>query len=365
VASEGIGTLDIHMVDLLSAYGSIANSGTLMPRTLILEVDDPSGKAIYPTPADVAVGKTVASPQASYIINNILEGNTIKSVNGYWAAWAITQGGKRRPAAYKTGTTDQRKDIDAFGYLPPPTDPAQPALAVGVWMGNSDATELKQKVTSVASSAALWNHIMTDVSKGLPIVEFTRPSGLVDVTVDAWSGLLPGPGTIATVKEMYIKGTQPTRVDNMHVQVQIDSATGLLWQDGCTGPAASKWYLDFSQVEPGFPTWQPFTEEWASRAAKGPGVAGGPERTRTTYFFDGFLLPFGKTWGGTFAPKDVCQPVSQCSGNGNGGGPPGPLPTPCPTPAPSGNPGPTPTPRKGTPPPPTLPPVPTIAPAPT
>jgi membrane peptidoglycan carboxypeptidase len=349
VASEGIGTLDIHMIDLLSAYGSIANSGTLMQRQLVLEVDDPTGQAIYPTPADVPVGSRVASPQASYIINNILEGNTIKSVNGSWAAWAIKSGGKRRPAAYKTGTTDQRKDIDAFGYLPPPTDPALPALAVGVWMGNSDATELRQKVTSVASSAALWNHIMTDVSKGLPIVEFKRPSGLVSVTVDGWSGLLPGPGTISTVKEIYIKGTQPTRVDNMHVQVQIDAATGLLWQDGCTGPAETGWYLDFSQVEPGFPRWQPFTQEWAARAAKGPGVAGGPKGTRTTYFFDGFLVPFGRTWGGKFAPKDVCQPVTQCNGNGGGGGGPGPLPTPCPTPGPSGSPGPSPSHGKATP----------------
>ena len=342
-----IGTMEVHMIDLLGAYGAIANGGVLMPRQVILEVKDNTGKVVYPTADDAPVGKQVASPQASWLISDILDGNTIKSVNSYWATWQIVDGGKRRPAAYKTGTTDDNKDIDAFGYVAPPEDPEAPAIAVGVWLGNSKAEPINP-VTSVSSSAPLWSHIMREVTKGTPIAPFKRPGGLVKVEVDAFSGMLPGPGTVRTVDEWFIEGTDKAlRKDDMHSTQQIDGATGLLWQDGCTGPMVNRAFLDFSQVEARFPEWQRYTEGWAARAARGPGVRGGPRRTPTAYFFDGFLVPFGRTWGGRFAPTEVCSaqpPICEEPG----GGPPTPEPSiivPCVTepPPPTEDPGPTPT----------------------
>jgi membrane peptidoglycan carboxypeptidase len=337
-----IGTIEVHMLDLLEGYGGIANGGVLMPRQVILEVRDNEGKLVYPAEGDEPVGTRVASEQAAWLISDILEGNTLKSVNAYWATWSITDGGKRRPAAYKTGTTDDNKDIDAFGYLAPPDDPDVPALAVGVWMGNSNGDPIRP-ITSVASSAGLWSNIMSEVSKGLPITDFKRPKGLTRVEVDAFSGLLPGPGTIRTVQEWFIDGTQPTRRSDIQVEKQIDDATGLLWQDGCNGPATSKYFLDFSGVEPAFPQWQRFTQGWASRAAKGPGVRGGPKRTSTSYFFDGYLVPFGRTWGGPFAPTEVCTTVPQPCPPGNGGNPFETPAIPCftPEPTPSDDPQPT------------------------
>ena len=336
-----IGTLEIHMIDLLGAYGAIANGGVLMPQQVIMEVKDHTGTVVYPTPEDTPVGKKVASPQASYIINDILEGNTIRSVNAYWASWQIVEDGKRRPAAYKTGTTDDNKDIDAFGYVAPPKDEKAPAIAVGVWLGNSDAVAINP-VTSVSSSAPLWSEIITEVTKGTPIAKFQRPDGIVERSVDTFSGMVPGPGTTSTVKELFIKGTEDSlRKDDMHVEKQVDQATGLLWADGCNGPMVNKQFLDFSQVEPRFPEWQKFTQGWAERAAKGPGVRGGPKRTPTSYFFDGFLVPFGHTWGGKFAPTEVCTSVQPCKQNG----PPTPVPSiilPCLTQEPT-PPGPTPT----------------------
>ncbi|NJD27629.1 MAG: hypothetical protein FIA92_04965, partial [Chloroflexi bacterium] len=328
-----IGTLEVHMLELLEAYGGIANGGVLMPRQLILEVRDNQGNIVYPAEGDTPVGTRVASEQASWLITDILEGNTLRGVNAYWATWSITEGGERRPAAYKTGTTDLNKDIDAFGYIAPPEDPDLPALAVGVWMGNSNADEIKT-ISSVASSAGLWSNIMRDVSKGMPITDFERPKGLKRVEVDAYSGLLPGPGTVRTVQEWFIDGTQPTRRSDIHVEKQIDQATGLLWEDGCVGPAVSEYFLDFSNVEPAFPAWQKYTQGWASRAAKGPGVRGGPKRTLTQYFFDGSLVPFGRTWGGKFAPTEVCTSVPPPCPPGNGGNPFETLPPGCETPAP-------------------------------
>jgi membrane peptidoglycan carboxypeptidase len=201
-----------------------------------------------------------------------------------------------------------------------------------VWMGNSDSMP-NNGTLSLASSAPVWSRILTEISQGLPIANFKRPAGLVDATVDAFSGLLPGPYTVKTVKEIYIKGTVPTQRDNIHVLVDIDQATGKLWTDGCTGPMVSQPFLDFSQVEKGFPSWQQYTQGWAARAAKGPGVAGGPRNDKTSYFYNFSFHPFGATWGGKFAPRDVCAPVAQC-GTGGGGPPtfPAPSTSPCPSP---------------------------------
>jgi hypothetical protein len=165
---------------------------------------------------------------------------------------------------------------------------------------------------------------MTEISQNLPIAKFKQPDGIVTETVDAFSGLLPGPGTVKTIKEIYIKGTEPTRKDNLHVTAQIDQATGLLWEDGCTGPMVTKTFLDFSQAEERFPQWQPYTQEWAQRAAKGVGVSGGPKHTRTMYFYNLSFHPFGATWGGPFKPTDVCSPLVFCP-------PEGGLPTPEPS----------------------------------
>jgi membrane peptidoglycan carboxypeptidase len=335
VVSQSIGTLDTHPAELLSAYGAIANGGVLMPRTTILQVADKDGNVVYPVAQQAPQGKPINSVQAAYIITNILSGNTIKAVNPPWAKWQILEKGKtRRPAAYKTGTTDDNKDVAAYGYLAPPKDPKAPALAVGVWMGNSDSTP-NSGVLSLASSAPVWSRILTEISQGLPMVDFKRPSGLEDATVDAFSGMLPGPGTVATVKEIYIKGTVPTRHDNLHVSLEIDKATGKLWQDGCTGPKVQGMFLDFSQAEPGFPAWQQYTEEWAQRAARGPGVTGGPRNTRTSYFYNFSFNPFGRTWGGRFAPTEVCSPVPTSCGVIGPIDPSAPPPTPCPSPSPS------------------------------
>ena len=52
-------------------------------------VKDKDGKSVYPATSDPVVGKRVASPQASYIITDILSGNTVKSINPIWGQWQI------------------------------------------------------------------------------------------------------------------------------------------------------------------------------------------------------------------------------------------------------------------------------------
>ncbi|MFH1475583.1 MAG: transglycosylase domain-containing protein [Chloroflexota bacterium] len=322
-ASIAIGTVVLHMIDLISAYGAIANGGVLVPRTMILEVRNAGGEKIWPLEGATTAGKRVVSAQAAFIMTDILASNTDPTQNPFWSKRAIVDGGKRRPAALKTGTTDATIDLAAVGFLAPPTDPKAPAFVVGAWMGNSDNSAPPRGVVALESAASLWQSFLTQASKGTPIAAFRRPPGLVQVSVDAYSGMRPGPFTTKQVKEWFIEDTVPTQVDNTKVGVEVDSATGDLWQEGCAGPKEVRGFLSLGAVESEFASWGKYNRGWLARAARGSGVSGGPERTRTTYFYGSGWYPFGRTWGAPFAPTKKCE-----------------IPAPSPTPIPSDSPGP-------------------------
>ena len=305
VTSMGIGTLETHPIDMLSAYSTIANGGVRMPRQLITKVLDENGRQVYPQGDTKPVGTEVISPQAAYIITDILAGNTQPKINPYWAEFAVYKGGKRRPAAYKTGTTNDNRDVHAYGYLAPPSSKNVPALAVGVWMGNSNNAPNRGSL-SLDSSAPLWSAIMQEVSKNHSIANFKAPSGLQTATVDAFTGLKPGPFTRKTVKELFIKGTVPRQRETIRVSREIDAASGLLWREGCAGPRVTRGFFNLNEVESNFPNWQKANRNWASRAAKGPGRRGGPEGTRTSYFYNNSFAPFGRSWGAPFPPSTKC-----------------------------------------------------------
>ena len=138
------------------------------------------------------------------------------------------------------------------------------------------------------------------------IAKFAPPAGLQTAKVDAFTGLKPGPFTKKTVEELFIKGTVPSERESIRVALDVDAASGLLWQDGCVGPRVSRGFFDLSEVESNFPAWQKANRLWAARAAKGSGVRGGPEGTRTTYFYNGAFAPYGRSWGAPFAPRERC-----------------------------------------------------------
>ncbi len=117
----------------------------------------------------------------------------------------------------------------------------------------------------------------------------------------------PGPTTRKTVQELFLPGTQPTKSASITVTLDVDAASGLLWQDGCVGPMVARSFIDLSKAESGFSRGsgrtrpgrrgQPADRAW-------PAV---PKHTRTSYFYGGGFYPYGLSWGGQFAPTRRCQ----------------------------------------------------------
>ncbi len=259
------------------------------------------------------------SPQGAFIMQDILQSNTDPRSNPWWSARALHEGGRRRPAALKTGTTNSEIDLAAMGFVAAPKDKNKPALAVGTWMGNSDNSAPPNGTVALETAASLWQAFFNDALRNEPIAQFNnQPKGLTQIRVDANSGLLPGPFTHRTFKEWFINNTGPKKVDDTKVGVEIDQATGKLWQDGCLGPMVTKGFMNLSDADAGWPQWQKYDRAWAARAARGVGVRGGPKGTPTAYFGFGGFFPFGATWGAPFPPTKKC-PI--------GGPTPSPLPS--------------------------------------
>ena len=91
-----------------AAYGTIANGGVRMPRQLITKVVDENGKQVWPLDDAKPEGTEVISPQAAYIITDILAGNTQPKVNPYWGEFAIYER-RHAPAGRLQDRHDERQ----------------------------------------------------------------------------------------------------------------------------------------------------------------------------------------------------------------------------------------------------------------
>ena len=208
-----IGTVEVRPVDMVAAFGAFGNGGKVTKPRFILKVEDSKGNVIYEA-GDPATTQ-VWSPQTAFVMADILKGNTNPAVNNVWGPifeLRNTPDGSLREMAVKTGTTNNLKDYSTYGFLPIPKGKKQPALAVGVWYGNSDSSSpnLSSQVFSMDTAGRTWHAFVRDYTKGWPAAKFQRPaSGIVATTIDMYTGGAPGAWTRGTRTELFVKGTQP------------------------------------------------------------------------------------------------------------------------------------------------------------
>ncbi len=311
-----IGTVEVSPLDLTSAFGALGNGGVHVPPRMILEIRNPSGNVVWS--AGDPAGTRAVSAASAYLVTNILAGNTNPRQNPIWAdVLEMRNGpkGARRPAAVKTGTTNDARDLSTYGYLPAPGKDSAPAWAVGVWMGNSDHSTPRtgDPATSLTGAAPLWQSFVRRLTAKDPVATFHRTKHVVRAKIDAWSGGKPGPWTRATRSEVFLAGTQPG------AKHAVDKP-GLLYTQAC-----GTWVVNPVHAELGPRGWNDDVANWLARARRGVGVRG-PRDTRTAYFW-------GRSdWGGRLdgpcpAPKPVPTPEPAPGGSGSGG-PTTPTPTP-------------------------------------
>ncbi len=186
-----LGAGEVKPIELAEAYSVFANKGDRLTPTAILEIKDKQDRRIYkysPSP------ESVIPSGVAYIISSILSDNATRA-EVFGSALNIS-----RPAAAKTGTTQNYKDAWTMGYTP--------SLVVGVWVGNNDGTPM-DNVAGALGPAPIWRQLMEHYLAGTPVENFEKPSD-VDAIRACRSGGIADPSDTSAYTEYFLKGTAPT-----------------------------------------------------------------------------------------------------------------------------------------------------------
>jgi 1A family penicillin-binding protein len=162
-----LGSGEVRPLDMAAAYSALASGGMSVHTTPILSVTDRYGVDMTPV---VSPGNRVMSPQVAAMITDILADNGARSEEfGANSPLRLS-----RPAAAKTGTTNDFRDNWTVGYTP--------SLVTAVWVGNNDHTAMAG-IDGISGAAPIWHDYMEAALSAAPVQSFARPDGLVGVAV--------------------------------------------------------------------------------------------------------------------------------------------------------------------------------------
>jgi membrane carboxypeptidase/penicillin-binding protein len=164
--SLALGTSDLTLLELTSAYGALANQGEWLPPTTIRYVTDAQGKLLE---EHVAEPREAVAPETAYVMTHMLRG-VVERGTGV-AAKALG-----RPVAAKTGTTNDYSNAWFVGFTP--------RLATGVWVGYDRPRSLGKDETGSRVAVPIWVSYMGKVLGDSPREDFPVPDKIVFVPVD-------------------------------------------------------------------------------------------------------------------------------------------------------------------------------------
>jgi 1A family penicillin-binding protein len=192
--SLALGTDEVTLSDLMLAYAPLANGGARPEARTIIRIYERYRNNWTEIPPTV---KPVLSPAIAYVTTSMLKDvliyGTAKSLHGF---------ARERPAAGKTGTTDDYRDAWFVGYTP--------QLITGVWAGYDKPKPMGRGFTGGAICAPIWGRFMRQALANKPAVDFPKPDSVVSVLIDPVTGYLATPDCPKKREEFYVAGTQPT-----------------------------------------------------------------------------------------------------------------------------------------------------------
>ena len=185
--SMALGTSDLTLLELTSAYGVLANQGMWMPPTAIRYVTNTQGQLLE---EHVPHGREALTPEMAYVITHMMRG-VVERGTGQ-AAKALG-----RPVAAKTGTTNDYSNAWFIGFTP--------KLSTGVWVGYDRPRSLGKDETGSRVAVPIWISYMGRVLGDSAKDEFPVPERIVLLPVD----LDPSNECVRVVTMAFIKGTEP------------------------------------------------------------------------------------------------------------------------------------------------------------
>lgn len=224
-----LGSCDLSLLDLVSAYNVFPNYGTLVPSYYLEKVVDRDGTVLEndqvaphsihfynaissttltATSMTVTSSQTmsgtsqtsttisVMSPATAYVMISMLR-NVVEHGTG-WRANALGE-----PAGGKTGTTEDNRDAWFIGFTP--------HLLAGVWVGFDNNRSLGKGEVGGDAAAPIWLHFMKSAVTAYPDTDFPIPPGVVFARIDRKTGLLAKPDDPNARFDAFVAGTQPSQ----------------------------------------------------------------------------------------------------------------------------------------------------------
>ncbi len=221
--SIALGSSSISLFDMVTAYNVFPNYGIYIPSYYIKSVYDGNTKMLEQNKAIPHIvsfsrwnlikrkdriffreirknQRYTLDPDTAYLMISILR-NVVKHGTG-WQANALG-----RPAAGKTGTTEENRDAWFIGFTP--------NLITGVWVGFDDNRSLGRGETGGEAALPIWLDFMKKAVKQYPDTNFPIPPNIVFVKVDPKTGYLASSKNINGKFYPFISGTQPSETSFM------------------------------------------------------------------------------------------------------------------------------------------------------
>ena len=198
--SLALGTEEVTPYELVSAYLPLANQGMRAePRTFIRVYD-----RINNTWAENPLAATpVLPPAEAFVMTHMM-----KDVLTYGTAKSLKKFSQERPAAGKTGTTDDYRDAWFVGYTP--------QLITAVWAGYDKPRPGGKGFTGGGICAPIWGRFMQTALADKPVEDFPKPETVVSAIIDPATGFLAAPNCPAKREELFIAGTEPAQYCPKH-----------------------------------------------------------------------------------------------------------------------------------------------------
>jgi penicillin-binding protein 1C len=157
-----LGGGEIRLAELVHAYTILAQEGIKRDQTIILKIEDSSGRTLEQYEDK---NERVIDAQYPRLVNDILSDREQRLPLFRYIIKTTEIPG--RQVAFKTGTTDDTTDVWTFGYTPD--------LVVGIWAGNNNREPLQGKSAGAVVAAPIWQEFMTGALKTRPALTFTKP----------------------------------------------------------------------------------------------------------------------------------------------------------------------------------------------
>jgi penicillin-binding protein 1A len=201
VPSLALGTGEVSLLNLTSAYTAFANGGVLQSPVFVRRIEDSEGRVLY---RGEEVGRRVLSESTAFLMASMLS-----DVVNHGTGYSARQNGFMLPAGGKTGTTNDGFDVWFIGFTPD--------LVTGVWIGFDQPRPITAVATGGRVAAPVWARLMTRyyAGRGLPS-RWSIPSRVFQAAVDPGTGLILADGcqpqSGPAYPEYFLRGMSPPSV---------------------------------------------------------------------------------------------------------------------------------------------------------